>query len=187
MQPFQIINQYHNPNSKNYQILIIHSILVANLALSIAKEKYPEADQEFIHQAALLHDIGFNLPDIPNNQDRFLPLIKKQNFYLGHGYWGSKILIQENLPKHAQVAANHIGVGLKKQEIQKHSWPLPKQNFLPSTLEQKIISYADLFYSKKPGRLFEKETQTDILKQIRSFDFSQEKIATFKQWVEQFD
>ena len=37
---------------------------------------------------------------------------------------------------------------MTKEEIIRQNLPLPHQDFLPETLEEKLICYADKFYSK---------------------------------------
>ncbi|MBS7379679.1 MAG: hypothetical protein KIG72_00230 [Bradymonadales bacterium] len=37
------------------------------------------------------------------------------------------------------------------EEIRSHGLPLPEVDFLPVTLEEKLITYADTFYSKTPA------------------------------------
>ena len=60
-----------------------------------------------------------------------------------HGIAGAKILRMEGFPKHARVAETHIGVGIIKEDIEKNELPLPKEDFVPKTTEEKIIAYAD--------------------------------------------
>ena len=61
--PFAIIQKYYDPSGESYRILIIHSLLVANKALEIARvyqTRHTSAalDLRFLEEAALLHDIG---------------------------------------------------------------------------------------------------------------------------------
>ncbi|MBD3244735.1 MAG: HD domain-containing protein [Candidatus Moranbacteria bacterium] len=188
MNPLKLLNKYHNPNSEAYRILLIHSILVTQKALKIAERlKKSKSDKKFIYQAAMLHDIGFGFPDFSGSGDSILKKIKQKKFYIGHGYWGQKILESEGLNKHARVASNHIGIGIKKEEIEQLNWPLPKIDFKPKSLEEQIISYADLFFSKNPQNLFQKETINEISKEIKTYRFAQKKLKTFYKWQKQFD
>ena len=45
-------------------------------------------------------------------------------------------------------AKRHTGAGLTKKEIIEQELPLPQQDFLPETTEEKLICYADKFFSK---------------------------------------
>ena len=48
----------------------------------------------------------------------------------------------------ARVAELHTGSGLTSAEITQQKLPLPARDYLPSSLLEKLICYADKFYSK---------------------------------------
>ena len=138
-----IINKYYPEDNDCKRILVKHSRMVADFALEIA-EKHPELklDKKFIEEAAMLHDIGIFLtsaPDIGCTGDA--P-------YICHGYLGAELLRKEGYPAHARVCERHTGTGLTKEKIAESGWPLPAQDFLPETLEEQIICFADKFFSK---------------------------------------
>lgn len=54
----------------------------------------------------------------------------------------------EGYPRHARVCERHTGAGLTAKEIEEQGLPLPHRDFLPETLEEKLVCYADKFYSK---------------------------------------
>ena len=54
----------------------------------------------------------------------------------------------EGYPRHARVCERHTGAGLSKTEIEAQDLPLPRVDLLPETLEEKVICYADKFFSK---------------------------------------
>ena len=58
MSPLELIDKYC-PEERLHHILLTHSRAVADKALAIARS-HPElgADEQFIEEAALLHDIG---------------------------------------------------------------------------------------------------------------------------------
>lgn len=58
------------------------------------------------------------------------------------------MLRQAGFSRHARVCERHTGAGLTKTEIIQQNLPLPHEDFLPETLEEKLICYADKFYSK---------------------------------------
>jgi uncharacterized protein len=61
---------------------------------------------------------------------------------------GAEILRQEGLPKHAQVAERHTGTGITEEQIICENLPIPVRDYMPRTLEERLICYADKFYSK---------------------------------------
>ena len=58
------------------------------------------------------------------------------------------MLRAEGYPRHARVCERHTGAGLSLKEIEEQRLPLPHEDLLPETLEEKVICYADKFFSK---------------------------------------
>lgn len=138
-----IIEEYYKKGSDAYNLLITHSRQVAELSLALSRRK-PElgVDEDFVYEAAMLHDIGVfrtYAPSIFCNGK--LP-------YLQHGLEGKKILDAHGMPRHGLVCERHIGAGLTAEEIMKQELPLPARDMLPLSVEEKLVCYADNFYSK---------------------------------------
>ena len=142
-----IISKYCAGNPELQQILLAHSRQVADRALAILR-LHPEwveqglVDPAFVEEAAMLHDIGVVLCDAPKIH------CKGTHAYIEHGYLGAEILRQEGLPKHAAVAERHTGTGIAMEQIMREQLPIPLQDYTPRTLEERLICYADKFYSK---------------------------------------
>ena len=77
--------------------------------------------------------------------------------YLCHGILGRRLLEEEGLPLHALVCERHTGAGITPEEVREGGLPLPERDYLPVSLEEKIICVADKFYSKKPVKLWEEK------------------------------
>lgn len=162
----QIIDKYY-PGEKSGDetekklklLLIVHSYMVAGKAARCAAA-HPELqlDLEFVENAAMIHDIGIrnsNAPSIFCNGP--LP-------YILHGLEGGRIMREEgDFEAYARVCERHTGAGLSAQEIEKEDLPLPHRDFLPETLEEKLICYADKFYSKSGNP--EKEKSLDEVRE----------------------
>ncbi len=177
MNPLKIIKKYYPENSKLFKVLIKHSEAVAQKALKIAK-KFPEVDKNFIYEAAMLHDIGIIFTYIPKlNPDGKYP-------YIAHGYLGREILEKEGLPKHALVCERHMGVGITKEEIIKKNLPLPPRDMIPITLEEKIIAFADKFYSKHPDEIIKEKSVEQIIKDLKKY--GEDKVKIFEEWLKLF-
>ncbi|MFP4532380.1 MAG: HD domain-containing protein [Desulfobacterales bacterium] len=146
IQPIDLINAFYPPGTKLRELLLIHSRAVAERALAIAgRLSHLGPDMTFIREAALLHDIGIYLTNAASiGCSGTYP-------YICHGYLGRRILEEKGLYRHALVCERHVGVGLTAAEIRAENLPLPERNMLPVSLEEKIICYADKFFSKKPG------------------------------------
>jgi len=105
--------------------VIKHCEAVSNYAVSLARkirDRGHKVDVEFIEVAALLHDVG-----------------RSKTHGIDHGLAGAKILSDH--PGFARVCERHIGAGLTKEEAEELG--LPKKDFLPETIEEKIIAHAD--------------------------------------------
>ncbi len=156
--------KYYPENQQLRDLLFTHSRCVADKALEIAK-KHPELkpDTEFIERAAMLHDIGIVACDAPGIFCYgSLP-------YICHGVEGSRILAEEGLLKEALVCERHTGSGLTAQEIADGVLPLPFRDMLPLSVEEKIICYADKFFSKNPDSLTKEKSVDEIIEQMKRF------------------
>jgi len=176
--PIKIIEKYYPKDSDIYFILLIHSEIVKEKALSIAYRKPKlKLDVEFIAQASMLHDIGIFKCNAPLLQCR------GTHQYIEHGYLGADILRAEGLHLHALVAERHTGVGLTKQMIIENNLPLPQRDMIPLSLEEQVICYADKFYSK--SKLTDAHTVQKIRKDLSQFGESQ--VAVFDKWHSRFE
>lgn len=157
---------------------MIHSTLVTKRAVRIC-DLHPELslDRQFVIEAAMLHDIGIFKCDAPGIY------CFGSEPYLIHGRIGAELLRAEGFPKHARVCERHTGVGITKEEIIKLNLPLPHEDFLPETMEEKVICYADKFYSKTHP-----EVEKTIEQAERSLKrFGEDGVERFKLWEKLFE
>jgi len=160
--PIDIIQRLYHDHQKARDILLAHSRAVASKATEIARLlPYPAVDLRFIEEAALLHDIGMLKTNAPMlGCHGTLP-------YICHGVEGRAMLEAEDLPLHALVCERHVGVGLTPEDIRINSFPLPQRDMLPLSVEEKIICFADKFFSKI-GDIREKPVQ-EVRKSIARY------------------
>ncbi len=181
-QAMQILEQYYLPSTMAHNILRQHSESVANKAVAIAKalnlRQEQQIDINFIQDAALLHDIGIYATDTP-----VLGCYGDQP-YLRHGIIGHNLLLAAGFPRHAAVCKNHIGVGLTATEIMQQKLPLPHLDFLPQSIEEQIITYADLFFSKNPTQLGHERCAVKVRQKVVSF--GTDKGVIFDHWHNMF-
>ena len=168
MQPLEIIKKYYRVDSVAYAILVEHSEMVAKKSLEIAHGlKHATPDLAFIEEAAMLHDIGICM-----TQDPRLGCHGEKD-YICHGYLGRELLEREGLYRHALVCERHVGAGLSIEDIREHKLPLPERDMLPLSIEEKIICFADKFFSKRPGKLHEELQPDKVRKQMAGYGRSQ--------------
>lgn len=140
----RIFEQHYPPDCPSRQILWDHSASVATLALEIGAAHRGRLD--FIEEASWLHDIGIRYTHAPGI------LCHGDKPYLCHGVIGREICDLEGLPEHGLVCETHVGTGLTAAEVQATGYPMPVRDMLPRTLEERIICYADQFFSKSSPR-----------------------------------
>src|SRR5512133_24239 len=161
-------------------IIAGHGRVVADLALKVCHRLgLPEDDCRFVEEAALLHDIGVCRIHAPKLG------LYGEHAYIMHGIIGREILEQESLPHHALVCERHIGVGLTLSDIVSQGLPLPQRGMSPVTLPEQIICFADLFYSKSPGRV-SLQKSTEQVRNKRS-GFGGDKVQIFDKWLGLFE
>ncbi|HEY6871581.1 MAG TPA: HD domain-containing protein [Geobacteraceae bacterium] len=161
------------------EIVIGHSRLVAAKALRIADALgLTEADRRFIEEAAMLHDIGVCRTAVPD-----IGCLGNEP-YIRHGIIGREILEAEGLPRHALVCERHIGVGLAVEDIRTQHLPLPERDMSPLSLEERIICFADLFFSKKPGAIDIEKSPDNVKKNLGRF--GEGKLKIFEEWLSEF-
>jgi len=108
--------------------VIAHCQAVAALALELAekiKSKNYPVDLELIEAGALLHDLG-----------------RSKTHSVQHAFEGVKLAKEEGLPEEVVcIIKRHVGAGITSEEAQWLGWP--KDNYIPQSLEEKIVCYAD--------------------------------------------
>lgn len=140
----KIIDSIYPAGSKARGILLSHSRSVADEALGIAHRLHLSLSDEDIESAAMLHDIGIIATDAPGIG------CHGKYPYLIHGAIGADMLREAGVDeKYARVAERHTGAGLTAEEIAASGLPFPAGRcYMPETLLEKLICYADCFYSK---------------------------------------
>jgi uncharacterized protein len=108
--------------------VIRHVEAVSALAVEIAeacKEKGLKVDLELVEIGGLLHDIG-----------------RARTHTVHHALIGAEIAASFDLPRPlVSIIKRHVGGGITAKEAKKLGWP--KDIYVPQTLEEKIVSYAD--------------------------------------------
>lgn len=138
-----VFNKYYQPGTPLYNSVWSHSRLVADKALQLA-QAHPELeiDLDFVYEAAMIHDIGVFLTDAPSIY------CTGDQPYICHGVLGADLMRADGYPRHALVCERHTGTGLTVADIIAQNLPLPHRDMCPVSLEEKLVCFADKFYSK---------------------------------------
>ncbi len=140
-----IIYRFYEPESDLCKLLIKHSTQVAELSKQFSQRliaAHVPVDIDFVEEAAMLHDIGIIHTDAPGIY------CHGTEPYIRHGVLGRVMLDEIGLFRHALVCERHTGTGLSIREIEQQNLPLPHRDLLPQSIEEKIVCYADKFFSK---------------------------------------
>ena len=138
-----VFNKYYQPGTPLYNSVWSHSRLVADKALQLA-QAHPELeiDLNFVYEAAMIHDIGVFLTNAPSIY------CTGDQPYICHGVLGAELMRADGYPRHALVCERHTGTGLTVADIIAQNLPLPHRDMCPVSLEEKLVCFADKFYSK---------------------------------------
>ncbi len=157
-----IIQRYYTPGNDDYLVLVSHSRQVADLAVKLSQRLIDNGtpiDIEFVEEAAMLHDIGMCRTDAPGIH------CHGTEPYILHGILGRRMLDSMGLFRHGRVCERHTGSGITAAEIIAQHLPIdPPRDLLPESLEEKVVCYADKFFSKsrpeEPPKTMERARQS---------------------------
>lgn len=179
-----VIDKYYPEDGHLRELLLRHSRQVADRCLRVCRQ-HPELpfDVQFVEEAAMLHDIGIRWCHAP------AICCDGEEHYLRHGLIGGELLRKEGFERHARVCERHTGTGLATVPLGKDGMPLLPEElvksgfFVPETLEEQLVCYADKFYSKShPDRVL------TVVETAQSLEkFGHEGVVKFLHWAEVFE
>jgi uncharacterized protein len=122
-QAIQLLRENQCPDK-----VVFHCQTVAKLALQIATElktKGFKVDLNLVEAGALLHDLG-----------------RSKTHTVDHAIIGAELAQKAGLPLNViNIIKRHVGAGISPKEADWLGWP--EDNYVPETLEEKIVCYAD--------------------------------------------
>ena len=103
-------------------------------------------NEEAAVAGALLHDIG-----------------RSQTQTVSHGYVGAEILQKEGVDGVVvEIVRRHVGAGISSEEAK--ALKFPAGDYIPRTLEEKIVCFADKMIDGDRARPFEEEVKRFVRK-----------------------
>jgi uncharacterized protein len=175
-----ILRDILGAGSRRLDIVRRHGELVARRALRLAaRREHLAAEEDFIHTAAMLHDIGIVGTDTPQLDCR------GAHPYICHGVLGRQLLEARGLPAHGLVCERHVGVGITAEEIRSRGLPLPVRDMRPVTVAEQLVAYADKFYSKTSGGTETAKSAAAVARHLRKYGRRQ--AETFIRWAARFE
>ena len=123
--------------------VIRHCKVVRGIAVRMAKKAH--ANVRLVEAAALLHDIG-----------------RSKTHGTRHGVEGAKIAKKLGLPDEiVLIIERHLGAGLPAKEAKKLG--LTNKDYIPKTLEEKIVCHSDNLVDNHRKQKIEKEVERALL------------------------
>ncbi|HEV2226852.1 MAG TPA: HD domain-containing protein [Nitrososphaerales archaeon] len=126
------------------QVIIEHCETVARVAKILAEEfaeRGHQVDLQAVVAAAMLHDIG-----------------RSKTHTIRHGVEGSQIVEDEGADrKVVEIVRKHVGAGIAPEESTRLG--LPDFDYIPRTLEERIVCFADKMVDRNKVRSFEEEVR----------------------------
>lgn len=160
----RIIDNFYPEDTPLRRLLLKHSGQVRDKALSLLR---PGMSEALVAAGAMLHDVGIFRCHAPSI------LCRGKEHYLRHGVIGGELLRaygrQQGLELEAmaRICERHTGAGITAQEIVREGLPLPVQDWLPETDEEKLICLADKFFSKSGDG--EEKPLTEVRQSLAKF------------------
>ena len=141
------------------QNVVRHVEAVSELACEIAeasKKRGYHVDVKLVEIGALLHDIG-----------------RSKTHTVHHAVVGAEIARSLRLPEQVvSIIKKHVGGGIVAREAKKLGWP--KDVYIPQTIEEKIVCYAD--------KLVEGSRRISINKTVERFEQELPQSAVDRIW-----
>jgi uncharacterized protein (TIGR00295 family) len=138
----------HGKYGSNERI-VGHCRACAKISQALARtatEQGRPVDEKAVVAAALLHDIG-----------------RSQTQTVAHGYVGAGILEKEGVDGSVvEIVRRHVGAGISPEEAV--ALGFPPGDYIPRTLEQKIVCFADKMLDGDRARPFEEEAKRFVKK-----------------------
>ncbi|MDG7016038.1 MAG: HDIG domain-containing protein [Nitrososphaerota archaeon] len=129
--------------------IITHCQTVAKVAVILTEElewRGVGVDAKAVVAAALLHDIG---------RSRVQTVM--------HGAEGSEIIEREGVDRRVvEIVRKHVGAGISPDEADKLG--MPKLDYVPGTLEERLVCFADKMVDSDSVRPFDGEVRRFVTK-----------------------
>jgi len=134
------LHKKYAKSETHFKRMFVHGEIVALIAASLAGKIDKDVDLSVLRSSCLLHDVGaYMFMDEAGKIDK--------SYYQLHPMVGSKILEEEGVDKRiCRIVIEHQLLALPEG----YSAPIPEKNYLPKSIESRLLNYADRYHSKVP-------------------------------------
>lgn len=142
------IKKLHRRYAQNdvvFNLVYEHCQIVAEIAKWCVERNHLEVNEKILEAGCLMHDIGtYALFDSKG-------LDGHEHNYKQHAIFSAALILEEGFDTRlADMVRTHILMGLTKEEIIANNFGMPQKDYIPATLEARLLCYADRFHSKHP-------------------------------------
>lgn len=149
--PIAIVKEFYPEDTPFRKRLLRHGAQVRDKAIAIVEamgDAAPPVDLALVEDACFLHDIGCadcRAPEL---------LCEGLQPYITHGQLGAKMLREYGKRKGldmepcARICERHISCGLTAAEIRHKTLLLYNRDYMPETVEEKLVCLANKFFSR---------------------------------------
>ena len=146
-----IVKEFYPEDTPFRKRLLRHGAQVRDKAIAIVEamgDAAPPVDMALVEDACFLHDIGCadcRAPEL---------LCEGLQPYITHGQLGAKMLREYGKRKgldmepYARICERHISCGLTASEIRHGTLLLYNRDYMPETVEEKLVCLANKFFSR---------------------------------------
>ena len=134
------------PTREAFESVYPHCTLVCEIAEQLFAGL--DVDTDLVRVGALLHDIGVYRLYSPTGE---LNTVE----YVRHGVLGHELLADLGFPDPiCRFASRHTGVGITRDDVLRQFLPIPVDDYVPGSVEEELVMYADKFHSKRTPPVF---------------------------------
>ncbi len=153
------------PTPAAFDLVYTHCEIVARIAEQLI---VPGVDAALVRAGCLVHDVG-------------VYRLAHEEAYIRHGLLGYEALVELGFSETlARFCRHHTGVGLTRDDVVRQDLPLPVDDYLAETAEERLVMYADKFHSKStPPRFVSAAAYT-----VAVTRFGADKAAVFSAMVD---
>lgn len=170
------LHERYAPTRETFELVYTHCEIVWAVAEQLLVTHPSDLDVDLVRAGCLLHDIGvYRLYGGAGEFDR--------DNYIRHGVLGHALLRELGFPETlCRFCSHHTGVGVTRRDVLRQGLPLPVDDYLAETGEERLVMYADKFHSKTVPPAF--LTATSYAASVRRF--GEDKAELFWAMVEEY-
>ncbi len=174
----RLLHLKYAPSEDAFDFIYTHCQAVWDIAAQLIERTNLPVNREQVKVGCLLHDIGVYRLYTAGGEIDF-------KNYIMHGILGYELLAEEGFSQAiCRFASCHTGVGLTKADILDEALPLPIEDFVATTIEERLVMYADNFHTKSdPSNLRFMSAKTYI---EHNRKFGVEHLLKFEKFVTEF-